>query len=111
MVNHPPHYNHPSGIRCIQVARLCGFNLGNAIKYIWRFGDKNGMEDLKKARWYLNDMVANGMASHLPHKAREVLQQVVNSETNAVRRTLFGLLIQGRIDETVASITAIAKDK
>jgi hypothetical protein len=54
-VNHPSHYtSHPSGIECITVAEHFNFNLGNALKYIWRARQKNGLEDLKKARWYLD---------------------------------------------------------
>ena len=54
-VNHPKHYTeHPSGIECIQVTEHMSFCLGNAIKYIWRADLKNGVEDLKKAVWYLN---------------------------------------------------------
>jgi hypothetical protein len=34
-----------------------GFNVGNIVKYLWRFKDKNGLEDLKKARWYLDDLI------------------------------------------------------
>lgn len=58
-IDHPPHYNdHPSGIECIQVTRWFNFNLGNAIKYIWRAGLKgNAVEDLKKAAWYINDEI------------------------------------------------------
>jgi hypothetical protein len=53
-VNHPKHYtSHPSGIECIQITEHMNFNLGNAIKYLWRNGDKNGIEDLKKAVWYI----------------------------------------------------------
>lgn len=53
-VNHPEHYTkHPSGVECIQIAEHFGFCLGNAIKYIWRAELKNGLEDLKKAAWYL----------------------------------------------------------
>lgn len=53
-VNHPPHYtSHPSGIECIQVTEHMPFNLGNAVKYIWRHEGKNGAEDLRKAIWYL----------------------------------------------------------
>ena len=60
MVNHPPHYTaHPSGIEAIQVTRHMNFNLGNATKYIWRAGLKgDGVEDLKKAVFYLNDEIA-----------------------------------------------------
>lgn len=54
-VNQPKHYtSHPSGIDCIQITEHMGFNLGNAIKYIWRADLKDdAMEDLRKARWYI----------------------------------------------------------
>jgi hypothetical protein len=56
----PSHYqSHPSGIECIQVTEHMGFNLGNAIKYIWRAGFKgNTIEDLQKAKWYLEREIA-----------------------------------------------------
>ena len=55
-VNHPKHYNsHPSGIECITVVEHMSFNIGNAIKYLWREGLKgDSVEDLKKAIWYIN---------------------------------------------------------
>ena len=55
-VDHPRHYNaHPSGVECIDVVEHMSFNLGNAMKYIWRAGEKGKqIEDLKKAVWYLN---------------------------------------------------------
>lgn len=55
-VNRPKHYTeHPSGIECIQITEHMGFNLGNAIKYIWRCDlKKDSIEDLKKAIWYIN---------------------------------------------------------
>jgi len=58
-VNHPEHYtDHPSGIECIEVTRHMGFNLGNAVKYIWRADLKgNDIEDMKKARWYIDDEI------------------------------------------------------
>ena len=54
-VNQPKHYTaHPSGIECIQVTEHMGFNLGNAIKYIWCCDlKKDAVEDLKKAIWYV----------------------------------------------------------
>jgi hypothetical protein len=54
-VNHPAHYNaHPSGIECIEVVEHMGFNVGNAIKYLWRADLKgNALEDLQKAAWYV----------------------------------------------------------
>lgn len=58
-VHRPKHYNsHPSGIECIEVTRHMSFNLGNAMKYVWRADLKNGIEDLEKAIWYLNDEIA-----------------------------------------------------
>jgi hypothetical protein len=60
-VDHPAHYtSHPSGIECIEVTRHMTFNRGNAIKYIWRAGQKDlakAVEDLEKAIWYLNDEI------------------------------------------------------
>lgn len=63
-VNHPPHYNSSPAqctcgrrIECIDVSRHMGFNVGNAVKYLWRFELKNGLEDLKKARWYIDDLI------------------------------------------------------
>jgi hypothetical protein len=52
----PKHYRkHPSGIECIQVTEHMNFCLGNAIKYIWRAGEKNDIiEDLNKAKWYID---------------------------------------------------------
>lgn len=59
MVNRPPHYTqHPSGVQCIEITRHMGFNLGNALKYIWRSDLKgNAIEDLEKAIFYLIDEV------------------------------------------------------
>ena len=59
-VNHPAHYTaHPSGVECIQITRHMGFNLGNAIKYIWRADLKGAaVEDLRKAAFYIADEIA-----------------------------------------------------
>jgi len=61
-VNHPRHYtSHASGIECIDVVEWMNFNRGNAIKYIWRAGEKNRaaeIEDLEKARWYIDREIA-----------------------------------------------------
>ena len=55
-VNHPVHYtSHPSGVECIQITEHMSFNLGNAVKYIWRASLKGKeIEDLCKARWYVD---------------------------------------------------------
>ena len=64
-VNHPPHYQTSSGLETIDVIEaftedLTGAeatNTGNVIKYICRWKHKNGLEDLKKARWYLDRLI------------------------------------------------------
>lgn len=67
-VNHPPHYNeHPAKIECIEVIRYFNFDIGNAIKYLWRQGLKQEegldplkkqIDDCRKAIWYINDHIA-----------------------------------------------------
>lgn len=59
-VSHPKHYtSHPSGIECIQVTEHMGFNLGNAIKYLWRADLKaEAVEDMKKAVFYIQREIA-----------------------------------------------------
>jgi len=56
-VNNPSHYNsHLSGIECIEVTEHMNFCIGNAIKYLWRSGLKEGnsnITNLKKAIWYI----------------------------------------------------------
>jgi len=66
-VNHPPHYNaHPSGVECIQITEHMGFCLGNAIKYIWRADMKgSALEDLEKARWYLDREIAKRRVAYV----------------------------------------------
>ena len=62
MVNHPPHYNNATieTIEAIESATGAGFEYylqGNILKYLWRYRYKNGAEDLKKARWYLDRLI------------------------------------------------------
>ena len=59
-VARPAHYtSHPSGVECIQVAEHLSFCLGNVLKYVWRADHKgNALEDLRKARWYLDREIA-----------------------------------------------------
>lgn len=66
-VNHPSHYtSHPSGVECIEITRHYCFDIGNAIKYLWRAGLKKDasledkekeIEDLEKAKWYIDDRI------------------------------------------------------
>lgn len=65
VVNHPSHYTRGS-VECIDaissatvgksgIAAVC---VANAIKYLWRYEEKNGLEDVKKAKWYLNKLIS-----------------------------------------------------
>lgn len=62
MVNHPPHYNQ-HGVECIEAIQAMtddGFEAylqGNIMKYLWRYKYKNGLQDLKKAEWYLAKLI------------------------------------------------------
>jgi len=62
MVNSPPHYNK-AGIETIQAIKAMlgeGFKYylqGNIMKYIWRYQYKDGVQDLEKAQWYLNELI------------------------------------------------------
>ena len=63
-INHPAHYCQ-GGIECIEAIKAATIGLmgmeavctANAIKYLWRWKRKNGTEDLKKARWYLDRLI------------------------------------------------------
>ena len=62
MVNSPPHYKQ-AGVECIDAIRAAtdeGYQYylqGNIIKYLWRYRYKNGVQDLEKAKWYLNKLI------------------------------------------------------
>ena len=65
MVSHPKHYQSDSGIEVIDVieaftSKLTGIeavDTANVIKYICRWKEKNGVQDLKKAKWYLEHLI------------------------------------------------------
>jgi len=69
MVNHPPHYTR-GGVECIDAlasatAGLEGLDAvctANAIKYLWRWKQKNGVEDLRKAQWYIAKLIETSVA-------------------------------------------------
>ena len=64
-VARPAHYTaHPSGVECITVAEHLSFCLGNVLKYVWRADLKgDALEDLRKARWYLDREIARREAT------------------------------------------------
>ena len=66
VVNHPKHYKAVNGLEAINVIEAFTANLkgiqatdtGNILKYMLRWREKNGLEDLKKAQWYLNHLIS-----------------------------------------------------
>jgi hypothetical protein len=76
-VNHPKHYtSHPSGVECIQVTEHMGFNLGNAMKYLWRADEKGApIEDLEKAVWYIQREISKRKRA-MPSDARFHIEKV-----------------------------------
>lgn len=65
VVNHPSHYTKGS-IECIDVIDSATIGksgieavcVANIIKYLYRYEEKNGIEDVKKAKWYLNKLIS-----------------------------------------------------
>lgn len=62
-VNQPAHYTQ-GGVECIEAIKaamtaeaFAGYLRGNAVKYLWRYEHKGGVESLKKARWYLDRLI------------------------------------------------------
>lgn len=63
-VNHPQHYTQ-GGIECIDALKAATIGktgieavcVANVIKYLWRYEEKNGLEDIRKAQWYINHLI------------------------------------------------------
>lgn len=80
-VNHPDHYQLFNGMETIDfIEAVTGdietFDVGNALKYICRYKKKNGIEDLKKAVWYLQHLI--------DHKQKDIRKQIdeLNNKMN-----------------------------
>lgn len=86
-VNHPQHYQSKSGLETIDVIEaftegLVGgeaTNTGNVLKYMCRWKNKNGLEDLKKARWYLNRLIG------IVEKRDEEMRKLAASTLSSIR--------------------------
>ena len=79
MVNHPDHYKTSSGLETIDVIKAFTENCvgieavctANVIKYVCRWKKKNGLEDLKKAEWYLQYLIRNIELKESNEKVKE----------------------------------------
>lgn len=85
-VNHPSHYNeHESGVEAIDICEHLGFNLGNAMKYIWRAGRKSTshpLEDAQKALWYVRRARMNYISPRPDQSVHAVMRRVIAAEPN-----------------------------
>lgn len=70
-VNHPTHYTR-GRVECITVTSQLDFCIGNTVKYVWRFRDKNNpVQDLRKAAWYLDYALTHPEVTRRPTGSRE----------------------------------------
>ena len=97
-VEHPTHYaSHPSGIECVDLTEHMNFNLGNAFKYLWRRDQKSdAVEDLKKARWYLQREASRIKRAMIAHIDRFNTFSAVEPEGNVL--TAMHAIFSGHIN-------------
>lgn len=88
MVSHPSHYKSPTGLETIDVVEAFTFNLkgieatdtGNVLKYMCRWKEKNGLQDLKKARWYLGHLI-----DHVALEEEKCKATIINESSVTIR--------------------------
>lgn len=87
----PDHYRwHPSGVECIRITEHFNFNLGNAIKYVWRAGwkdSKTHIEDLEKAIWYIQNEIGLLKAKALHPATKPTAQDNLKLVKEALKAT------------------------
>ena len=108
MVNHPSHYTQ-GGIECIDALEAATTGLtgieavctANAIKYLWRWKQKNGVQDLEKARWYINRMIAKLEKQEPKELSRELPAYTLDDPRAKAACTFVGTdrLYRGFVDE------------
>lgn len=108
-VNHPAHYkNHPSGLECIWITRKMGFLGGNAVKYLWRAGQKGDRtEDLRKAQWYINEAYNNRDQEQIcgdPARAEAFIQWISGTPNARTEDYIIVSLIEGRFTSAKKAI-------
>lgn len=118
MVNHPPHYEPVPGIdfECIELTRDMTFDCGNAVKYMWRTDRKNGIEDIKKARWYINDAIENYddviiaiVSRDKGRRAAQRLQEVAKAQADPSRKWFFYALSRRDLAEALEALDSLLR--
>ena len=114
MVNHPPHYTQGpihdvcgEPVECITVTEQLNFNVGNAVKYLWRHGSKgDALQDLEKARWYVSREI-----DRLKYEqAREAEQQATQAREEWWAHDHTKPLKYARLDPTTLTVTFVPDD-
>jgi len=114
MVNHPPHYSgHPSGLECIDVTRGMSFDLGNAVKYVYRAWSKGALrQDIEKARWYLIDYMrhadAQGQRTSLAADRLRIL--AAGEPVGSNPRKFFYALAEGKLGVALDALDEMLSD-
>ncbi len=108
----PKHYtSHPSGIECIEIFRHLSACRAAAIKYLWRCGKKDAVQDeLKKALWYVKDELKHNAQACLSSYQIDVLNKKLDKlamyqDDNT--RILFNRIVFGFEQELEKAIAAI----
>lgn len=115
MVNHPPHYAPMEGIDfdCIDVTRHMSFDVGNAVKYMWRADRKNGREDLEKAQWYIRDAIRHGdpvfVGGATWGKWHLRMTALIAAQTDAHRKEFFRAVQTGHLSYAALAIERMLK--
>jgi len=101
-IHHPKHYDHPSNVECIDIAERLGFNLGNALKYLWRAGRKGGehlTKDQAKARFYIKRHIKG---VYVPQRESGGLVHLISRVLRHETDSLLGDLLMAMMTDTEA---------
>lgn len=108
-VDHPAHYQ-THGVECIVATRGMGFDLGNAVKYVYRARDKGDLlTDLRKARWYLNDHMRYAEAQQPihPHSVDALRRIAASQPPHSLPRAFFHAIADGKYGDAFDTLNAM----
>lgn len=110
-VNHPSHYTQ-GGVECIDAITAATVNktgieavcTANVIKYLWRYEGKNGLEDVKKAQWYLNRLITELEGKPVPAKTQmQIVQEGIDRLDALDREAFIQTLVEAGMAEPAAT--------
>ena len=91
----PDHYKSETSLECIDAMSIIfgedlviDFCVGNAWKYIWRWKNKGGQEDLQKANWYINKAFEKIDNPHTLYPEEEKIRQILHNMCTYIERYL-----------------------